>query len=278
MSGTLHLIPVGLGHPETANWLPEIARQQAARLNYYVAENARSARAFLKQAGTTQTLQEITIHTLAADISSSTLKAWLAPALNGQDIGLVSEAGCPAVADPGARLVAMAHEMGIPVRPWTGPSSLLLALMASGLEGQRFAFHGYAPVRPDERATTLKRWETESAKLHQTQLLIETPYRNGAMLGTLLQTLRGDTRLCVARSLTTDHEWIKTASVEQWRQQALPELDKLPTVFLFLAEPRNLPPPSRDPGTHSTRSGGPRKNKKAASTRSHKPTRPSFES
>lgn len=245
MSGTLHLIPVGLGSPDVSTWLPEGARRQAAELKLYVAENARSARAFLKQIETSHALQDITIHTLQADTDSTTLRSWLQAALEGQDIGLVSEAGCPAVADPGARLVALAHELGIAVRPWVGPSSLLLALMASGLDGQRFAFHGYAPVRPDERASTLRQWESHSAKLHQTQLLIETPYRNNAMLGTLLQTLRGDTRLCVARSLTTTHEWIKTATVAQWRQQSAPELDKLPTVFLFLAEPHASSPEPR---------------------------------
>ncbi len=234
-AGTLHLIPVGLGDAPPSAWLPEDVRLLAGRLDTYIAENAKTARAFLKTIGTLRPLQEITIHTLERDTEAGRIRQWLEPLRHGGEIGLVSEAGCPAVADPGARVAAMAHSMGLRVAPWVGPSSLLLGLMASGLDGQRFAFHGYAPVKPDERARCLKAWETASRQLSQTQLFIETPYRNEAMFQSLLQTLKADTRLCVARSLTTADEWIRTCSVAQWKQRPAPDLSRKPTLFLFLA-------------------------------------------
>lgn len=175
MSGALHLIPVGLGDAPPERWLPADVRALAGRLDTYIAENAKTARAFLKLIGTTRPLQEITIHTLTDKIDVGQINAWLAPVKHGAEIGLVSEAGCPAVADPGAKVVDAAHRLGITVKPWVGPSSILLGLMASGLDGQRFAFHGYAPVDPAERAKQLKAWEQHSAKHNQTQLLIETP-------------------------------------------------------------------------------------------------------
>lgn len=235
MNGTLHLIPVGLGEAPPERWLPAEARTLAGSLDTYIAENAKTARAFLKHIGTVRPLQEITIHTLSDQADTGQIESWLAPLRLGQDIGLVSEAGCPAVADPGARVVAAAHRLGLPVRPWVGPSSVLLGLMASGLEGQRFAFHGYAPVDPTERAKQLRTWEQQSARHRQTQMLIETPYRNAAMFGTLLAALRGDTRLCVARSLTTADERVATRTVADWKKQPAPDLDKRPTLFLFLA-------------------------------------------
>lgn len=233
--GTLHLIPVGLGDVPPASWLPEDVRMLAGRLDTYIAENAKTARAFLKIIGTARPLQEITIHTLAKDTDVRQMRQWLEPLRAGGEIGLVSEAGCPAVADPGARVVAMAHALDLRVAPWVGPSSLLLGLMASGLDGQRFAFHGYAPVKPDERSRSLKAWEAASRQHCQTQLFIETPYRNQAMFQSLLQTLKGDTQLCVARSLTTPDEWIRTYSIAQWKQRPAPELARQPTLFLFLA-------------------------------------------
>lgn len=231
----LHLIPVGLGEAPVERWLPAEVRALAGRVDVYIAENAKTARAFLKQVGTVRPLQEITIHTLARDTDAVQIAQWLAPLRAGQDIGLVSEAGCPAVADPGAKVVAEAHRQSLAVRPWVGPSSILLGLMASGLDGQRFAFHGYAPVDPAERTRQLRAWEQHSARHGQTQMLIETPYRNAAMFQALLGALRGDTQLCVARALTTAQEWVRTRSVAEWQRQPAPGLDKIPTLFLFLA-------------------------------------------
>jgi 16S rRNA (cytidine1402-2'-O)-methyltransferase len=234
-TGQLHLIPVGLGEADPERWLPAEVRALAARLDTYIAENAKTARAFLKQIGTVRPLQEITIHTLTDKTDAAQITAWLRPLRDGGEIGLVSEAGCPAVADPGARVAEIAHGLGLTVRPWVGPSSILLALMASGLDGQRFAFHGYAPVEPNERIRQLRNWEQVSAREDQTQMLIETPYRNAAMFAALLGCLRGNTRLCVARSLTTADEWIRTRTVADWKTQPAPDLDKKPTLFLYLA-------------------------------------------
>jgi 16S rRNA (cytidine1402-2'-O)-methyltransferase len=234
-TGAVHLIPVSLGEAAPERWLPAEVQAIAAGLATYIAENAKTARAFLKQIGTVRPLQEITIHTLTDKTSAAQIKEWLLPVANGADIGLVSEAGCPAVADPGARVADAAHRMGLTVRPWVGPSSILLALMASGLDGQRFAFHGYAPVEPGERVRQLRAWEQQSARANQTQMLIETPYRNAAMFASLVESLRPDTRLCVARSLTTADEWIRTRTAAEWKTQAPPDLDKKPTLFLYLA-------------------------------------------
>ena len=232
---TLHLIPVSLGEAPTSSWLPEDVRATASRLTTYIAENAKTARIFLKQVGTLGPLQDITVHTLSPRTTAGEITAWLKAMPPGSEIGLVSEAGCPAVADPGSQVVELAHGMGILVRPWVGPSSILLGLMASGLSGQQFAFHGYAPIDPTERAKTLKQWELQSARHSQTQMLIETPYRNAAMFATLLAALKGDTRLCVARALTTPDEFVMTRAVRDWKKETAPMLDKLPTLFLFLA-------------------------------------------
>lgn len=233
--GILHLIPVGLGDAPVQSWLPPDVQHLAARLGTYIAENAKTARAFLKIVEAQKPLRDIVIHTLDAQTNAQQIREWLTPLRRGGEIGLVSEAGCPAVADPGAKVAAAAHDMGIQVRPWVGPSSLLLGLMASGLEGQRFAFHGYAPIEPGPRTAQLREWEAESRKRNQTQLFIETPYRNAAAFQALLQALKGNTRLCVARGLTTADEWIMTRTVAQWKSQPVPDLGKIPTVFLFLA-------------------------------------------
>ena len=219
----LHLIPVSLGDSPVHHWLPKQVQEVASQIDVYIAENAKTARAFLKQIGTVKPIQEITIHTLSNKTSTQEMREWLKkPGSNG-NIGLVSEAGCPTVADPGALVANEAHKMGIRVIPWVGPSSILLGLMASGLDGQRFTFHGYAPVQPQERAKQLQHWENLSAKLQQTQLFIETPYRNMAMFQTLLDTLKPNTRLCVARSITTEQEWIQTHTIADWKKRPAPD-------------------------------------------------------
>lgn len=231
----LHLIPVSLGESPTSRWLPNDTQQMASSIGVYIAENAKTARAFLKLIGTIKPIQEITIHTLTSKTSLQEIKAWLSTPDSKGNIGLVSEAGCPAVADPGATVVKQAHHMGIQVIPWVGPSSILLGLMASGLDGQHFAFHGYAPVQTTERIKQLQTWENISAKLRQTQLFIETPYRNMAMFQTLIEKLKPSTRLCIARAITTDKEWIKTYTIAEWKKRPAPDLDKQATLFLFLA-------------------------------------------
>lgn len=235
MHTTLHLIPVSLSEAPAQQWLPADAQSMASQIDVYIAENAKTARAFLKLIGTVKPIQEITIHTLSSKTQDGEIQQWLKQPGHEGRIGLVSEAGCPAVADPGAKVVMQAHLMGIRVIPWVGPSSILLGLMASGLEGQRFAFHGYAPVNGAERVQQLKQWEQQSTKLGQTQLFIETPYRNQAMFQSLVETLKPSTRLCIARALTSEQEWIQTRRISEWKKQTPPDLDKQPTLFLFLA-------------------------------------------
>jgi len=239
-TGTLYLLPVGLSSPGEEpgaweQWLPAATREIACRLQHYVVEDAKTARASLKALGHPVPLRELDICELPQQLDDAVLDSLLETALAGQDIGLMSEAGCPAVADPGALLVRAAHRKHIPVKPLVGPSSLLLSLMASGLDGQRFAFHGYLPAREPERSKAIQALEKDSARLRQTQLFIETPYRNGALFQSLLKSCQPTTRLCVASDLTLHSEEIRTDHVAAWRKAAAPALDKRPTVFLLLA-------------------------------------------
>ena len=237
--GTLYLIPTPLGESACELVLPLPVLQQVAALDYLIAENAKSARAFLKGvhaiAPLRLPLQEIEIAKLDVSTKPADLPALLEPLLNGRDAGLVSEAGAPAVADPGALLVALAHHFGVTVRPLTGPSSILLALMASGLNGQRFAFHGYLPIEPPARQKELQRLERESKAAHQTQIFIETPYRNGAMLDTCMASLSATTWLCVACNLTMPDEQIVSLPVAAWKKHAALSLKGRPSIFLMLA-------------------------------------------
>jgi 16S rRNA (cytidine1402-2'-O)-methyltransferase len=239
-TGTLYLLPVGLSSPgdepaDWEHWLPAATRETACRLRHFVVENAKTARASLKALGHSTPLRDLDIRELPQQLDETTLGSLLEFAIAGQDIGLMSEAGCPAVADPGALLVRAAHRKHIPVKPLVGPSSLLLSLMASGLDGQRFAFHGYLPARDPERSKAIQTLEKESARLKQTQLFIETPYRNGALFQALLKSCQPATRLCVASDLTLQSETIRTDGIAGWRKTEAPVLDKRPTVFLLLA-------------------------------------------
>ena len=238
MSGVLYLIPNTLGEGDAAalaHVLPEPVRTQAAALAYYIGENAKTTRAFLKKVGTDRPIQEIEVRELNVNTRPAEIEKLLAPILVGTDAGLVSEAGCPAVADPGALLVRRAHERGVKVVPFVGPSSILLALMASGMNGQSFAFNGYLPVDAAERGKRLRELEQLSRKANQTQIFIETPYRNRAMLDTLISTCAPSTLICVAVDLTLPGETIVTRTAAQWKKQAAPELHKRPAIFLLLA-------------------------------------------
>lgn len=241
MPGTLFLIPNTLGETEAlASVLPEQVQQITSQLDYFVAENAKTARAFLKlvnaQHPLTKPLQEITISELNVNTPAAALAGLLAPLLAGRDGGLVSEAGVPAVADPGADLVRLAHQHNIPVRPLVGPSSLLLAVMASGLNGQSFAFNGYLPTDAAQRTTRIKELELRSRKEKQTQLFIETPYRNAAMLEALIAACAPGTLLCVATDLSLPSETIRTMTASQWKSAKAPDFHKKPTVFLLLGQ------------------------------------------
>jgi 16S rRNA (cytidine1402-2'-O)-methyltransferase len=235
MPGILYLIPSALGDAPWAAYLPADTREIACRLRRFVVENAKTTRAELKRIGHPMPLREIAIEQLPDRPTASDIESLLAPLLAGDDVGLMSEAGCPAVADPGAQLVRRAHAIGITVKPMIGPSSLLLALMASGLDGQRFAFHGYLPAREPERSRRIADLERESASLRQTQLFIETPYRNEAMLAALLSTCRPATRICVAADLTLQSESIICRTTADWGRQPSPPLNRRPVVFLLLS-------------------------------------------
>ncbi|NTV94600.1 MAG: SAM-dependent methyltransferase [Thiobacillus sp.] len=232
MTGTLYLIPTPLGETALDQILPEETRRITAGLTHFVVEHAKTARAFLKQVGTATPLQQLSLTELNEHTRETELEALLAPLLAGHDVGLLSEAGCPAVADPGANLVRLAHRQGIRVKPLVGPSSILLALMASGLVGQRFAFHGYLPAKPEERSKSLKDLEQRAAREDAAQAFIETPYRNDAMLAGILAACRDDTLVTVACDLTLETELIATRRVADWRK-ALPDLNKRPAVFLI---------------------------------------------
>lgn len=233
--GTLYLLPVSLGDAPWTTFLPTEVQQCASRLNHFVVENARAARAHLKQLDFPGVLRETDIRELPDDGNDRALDSLLEPALQGHDIGLMSDAGCPAVADPGSRLVARAHQKGIRVAPLVGPSSILLGLMGSGLNGQGFAFHGYLPVAENERDARLRALEDESRRLTRTQIFIETPYRNDRMFEALTKVCNGDTRLCVACDLATPNEFILTRTLSQWRKATPPHITKRPTIFLLLA-------------------------------------------
>lgn len=235
MAGTLYLVPSALGEIAWSAYLPAETRDTACRLGRFIAENAKTTRAELRRIGHPTPLRDIAIEQLPERLATAEVERLLAPLLAGEDVGLLSEAGCPGVADPGALLVRRAHTLGITVKPLVGPSSLLLALMASGLEGQRFAFHGYLPAREPERSRRITELEKESGRLGQTQIFIEAPYRNDALLRALLAASHPKTRLCVATDLTLATEIVTSRPVGEWRRLTLPTLDRRPTVFLLLS-------------------------------------------
>ena len=249
MPGTLYLVPNTLGPLDAAPHalsyiLPEQVQDIASKLEYFVAENAKTARAFLKLVAVdhplARPLQEIRISELNVNTPPAALSALLAPLLEGHDMGLVSEAGVPAVADPGADLVRLAHQHGIQVRPLVGPSSLLLAVMASGLNGQSFAFNGYLPTDAAQRTKRIQQLEQRSRSEKQTQLLIETPYRNAAMLEALVSACQPGTLVCVATDLSLPTESVRTLAASKWKAALAankgPDFHKKPTVFLLLGQ------------------------------------------
>jgi 16S rRNA (cytidine1402-2'-O)-methyltransferase len=223
---TLYAIPTPLGG-KAADALPESAREIVRSLRNFAVENAKSARAFLKELGMPVPLQELNV--------SEDLLSFLKILESGEPVGLLSEAGCPAIADPGAALVDAAQRAGIRVVPLIGPSSIVLALMASGLEGQRFSFCGYLPREPEARKKRIKALESRSKREDETQIFIETPYRSDAMLAALLEQCAADTRLCIASDLTLATETVRTRPVREWRA-ASPAIGKRPTVFLLLSK------------------------------------------
>jgi 16S rRNA (cytidine1402-2'-O)-methyltransferase len=250
MAGILYLIPNTIGQANgegmntLSNTIPADVQSITAKLDYFIGESAKTTRAHLKRIAAIHPLakpiQEIQIAELNVNTDSSALSVLLAPLLQGKNAGLISEAGVPAVADPGANLVRLAHSSGVTVKPLVGPSSLLLSIMASGLNGQSFAFNGYLPVDEHQRSKRIKTLEERSRQEKQTQLFIETPYRNAALLEALATQCHKETLICIATDLTLDSESIKTQSAAKWKKDVaagnMPNFHKRPTVFLFLAE------------------------------------------
>ncbi|HCI13218.1 MAG: SAM-dependent methyltransferase [Gallionellales bacterium GWA2_60_142] len=234
-TGTLYLLPCTLGDTPAEQVLPQHVIDIARRLKHFVVEQPKTTRQFLSALKHEQPIQSLHFATLNEHTESRELEGLLSPLLAGEDVGIVSEAGCPGIADPGADLVNLAHRRGIRVVPLVGPSSILLALMASGLNGQCFAFHGYLPIAETDRNKTIAALEAESAKRKQTQMFIETPYRNEKLFAALLARCRPQTLLCVACDITLPSEQIQTRSIAQWKTMPPPQLNKRPSLFLLLA-------------------------------------------
>ncbi|GHT77239.1 S-adenosylmethionine-dependent methyltransferase [Bacteroidia bacterium] len=230
MSASLFLIPVTLGDTAVSKVLPAHNQEIILSLRYFIVENVRTARRFLKQAVPEIRIEDLTFFTLNQHTSKEEVSSFLNPINEGHSMGILSECGCPAIADPGADVVAIAQQKNIKVVPLVGPSSILLALMASGFNGQSFAFLGYLPIDNDQRIQALKALEQRIYTHHQTQLFIETPYRNDRMLQDILKTCKPSTKLCIAADITLDTEFIRTQTVAEWKKQ-LPGLAKRPCIF-----------------------------------------------
>lgn len=232
--GRLYLIPSPLGDNDPSEVIPQPVLESLKRFRTFVVEEVRTARRYLSKAGLKGHIGELQFHELNEHTDAATVEGYLRLFDGGNDVALISEAGLPAVADPGAQLVALAHRHGIEVVPAVGPSSLMLALMASGLNGQSFAFCGYIPAKTDERRSRLKTLEKVSAQLKQTQILIETPYRNDSLFADILSVCSPSVRVCVAANITMPDAYIRTRKVSEWKKEGL-VIGKRPCVFLILA-------------------------------------------
>ncbi|MDL2257169.1 SAM-dependent methyltransferase [Bacteroidales bacterium OttesenSCG-928-I14] len=230
MTTALYLIPVTLGESELDRVIPSYNKNIICEIKYFIVENVRSARRFLKQVDSEIDIDALTFYVLNKHTTKEELSEYLSALKAGNSVGLISEAGCPAIADPGADIVAIAQKKDYKVVPLVGPSSILLALMGSGFNGQSFAFQGYLPIEPEQRMKKLKQLEQRAYTEDQTQLFIETPYRNKKMLEDILKACKSTTRLCIAADISLDTEYIKTKSLSEWKK-GLPELSKRPCIF-----------------------------------------------
>lgn len=231
--GTLYLIPTTLGKTPSNNTIPESVLEIIRSLNVFVVENIQSAIRFLQWVGDTQPTHQIEFFVLNKRTPEQEAFSFIKPLLNGQNVGLLSEAGSPAVADPGAILVKMAHSRKIPVSPLVGPSSILLALMGAGFNGQQFAFHGYLPIDAKERKKKIQQLEYESRQNNCTQIFMEAPHRNNEMVSSVLEVCNLDTKFCSATDLTLPTEEIISQAISTWKAGTRPELHKRPTIFLL---------------------------------------------
>ncbi len=232
MDTALYLLPVTLGDTPVEHVLPSYNKDIIAGIRHFIVEDVRSARRFLKKVDKETDIDALTFYPLNKHTSPEAISGYLKPLEEGHSMGVISEAGCPAVADPGADVVAIAQRKGLKVVPLVGPSSIILSIMGSGFNGQSFAFNGYLPIEPAERAKKLKQLEQRVYAEHQTQLFIETPYRNNKMVEDILRNCRPQTRLCIAANITCEGEYIKTRSIKDW-QGKVPDLSKIPCIFLL---------------------------------------------
>lgn len=228
----LYLLPVTLGDTPVEKVLPAYNKEIIVEIKHFIVEDVRSARRFLKKVESQINIDELTFYPLNKHTSPEAISGYLKPLMEGNPMGVISEAGCPAVADPGADVVAIAQRKGLKVVPLVGPSSIILSVMGSGFNGQSFAFHGYLPIEPGERSKRLKELESRIYGEHQTQLFIETPYRNNKMMEEILKTCRPQTKLCIAANITCEGEYIRTKTVKEWKGN-LPDLNKIPCIFLL---------------------------------------------
>lgn len=232
MQASLFLIPVTLGDTEHRRVLPEYNLEVIRGIRHFVVENVRTARRFLKKADPAIVIDDLTFYELNKHTSPEVVAGYLVPLAKGESVGIISEAGCPAVADPGADVVAIAQRKRYPVVPLVGPSSIILSVMASGFNGQSFAFHGYLPIDANERMNVIKKLESRVYSENQTQLFIETPYRNQKLVEELIKLCRPSTKLCIASNITCADEFIQTRPVKDWAGK-VPDLAKKPTIFLI---------------------------------------------
>ncbi len=233
MENALYLLPVTLGDTEIDNVLPSYNRDIIRQIKFFIVENVRSARRFLKKVDRDINIDELTFYLMDKHTDAAKMASYLKPLEEGNAMGVISEAGCPAVADPGADVVAVAQRKNLRVIPMVGPSSIIMSVMGSGFNGQSFAFNGYLPIEPAERTKRIKQLETRAYTEDQTQLFIETPYRNHKMLEELLRTCKPSTRLCIASGITCAEEYIHTHTIAEWKKIKLHDLSKIPTIFLI---------------------------------------------
>lgn len=232
METALYLLPVTLGDTPVEKVLPAYNKDIITEIKYFIVEDVRSARRFLKKVDRSIVIDDLTFFTLNKHTSSEEISGFLKPLAEGNSMGVISEAGCPAVADPGADVVAIAQRKNYKVVPLVGPSSIILSVMASGFNGQSFAFHGYLPIDANDRQKRLKELESRVYSENQTQLFIETPYRNNKMMEDIIKACRPQTKLCIAANITCEGEYIKTRTLKEWNGK-LPDLSKIPCIFLI---------------------------------------------
>lgn len=233
MKGSLYLIPTTLGDNNPLDVLPQKVKQIIENCNHFIVENEKTARRFIKKITPEKIQADLVLYPLNKRVSTIEIQNYLDVCETGISVGLLSEAGVPAIADPGAAIVALAHKKNIKVVPLVGPSSILLAMMSSGFNGQNFTFNGYLPIDSKERKNALKLLERLSKDKNQSQIFIETPYRNDKMLADLLQVLHLETKLCIATDITLETEYIRTLSIKEWKNTAKPSLHKRPTIFII---------------------------------------------